>query len=54
MTTPIATPTHPIRVTDPSTGMWSVGYAGQTEEQLRVALEYRRDQLSVVPLVKTK
>lgn len=43
---------HPVKVTDPETGMFSIGCQGQTREELMKALLRRKEQLArAVPLV---
>jgi hypothetical protein len=44
----------PRKVVDAETGMSITGYVGQSQEELRAELKYRKDQLSVVPLGRKK
>ena len=54
MTEQTATKDDPIRVDDVETGMFTIGYNGQTREELEKDLAYRKEQLSVIPLRRNK
>lgn len=54
MTEERATQDNPIRVDNVETGMFSIGYNGQTREELERDLAHRKEQLSVIPLRRNK